>query len=67
VRWHGDFHAMRSAIAVAVQANITVNESGETLNRVPNGLNLPLNRCSPGRALALLVNWQTTRFFRVLA
>jgi hypothetical protein len=62
VRLHGDFDAAGLAITITMEADVAVNESGKTLNGVQNGLNLQLNSWSPGRALALFRNWQTTRF-----
>jgi hypothetical protein len=62
VRLDGDFEATGLAIPMAVEPDVTVNESGKTLNRVQNGLNLQLNSWSPGRVFVLRLNSQTTRF-----
>ena len=42
----GDFEATGLAVAIAVEPDVVVNESGKTLNRVQNGLNLQLNSWS---------------------
>jgi hypothetical protein len=61
VRLNGDFDATGLAISMAVEADVTENESGKTLNRVENGLNLQLNSWSPVRGLALCCNSHHTR------
>jgi hypothetical protein len=61
VRLDGDFDATKLAIPMALEADVAENESGKTLNRVQNGLNLQLNSWSPGRVLALPLNSQITR------
>jgi hypothetical protein len=60
----GDFEATGLAIPMAVEADVTVNESGKTLNRVQNGLNLQLNSGSPVRGLVLFRNLHLTRICR---
>jgi hypothetical protein len=49
VRLDGDFDTTGLAIAMAVEADVSENESGKTLNHVQNGLNLQLNSWSPVR------------------
>src|SRR5208282_4955650 len=61
VRLDGDFDATGLAIPMAVEADVAENESGKTLNRVQNGLNLQLNSWSPVRGLALFCNSHHTR------
>ena len=56
-----DFEARGLAITIALQADVAENESGKTLSRVQNGLNLQLNNWSPVRELALFRNLQLTR------
>jgi hypothetical protein len=51
------------AITIALEADVMKNKSGKTLNRVQNGLNLPLNSWSPVRGLALFRNLHLTRNF----
>jgi hypothetical protein len=57
----GDFQATKLAIPMALQADVAENESGKTLNRVQNGLNLQLNSWSPVRGLVRFRNWHITR------
>ncbi len=45
---------------MALEADVAENESGKTLNRVQNGLNLQLNSWSPCRVFALFSDSQTT-------
>ena len=45
---------------MVLQADVVENESGKTLNRVQNGLNLELNSWSPGRVLVLLCKLHLT-------
>jgi len=54
----GDFNVAGSAILMAAEADVAENESGKTLNRVQNGLNLELNSWSPVRVLALFCHSQ---------
>src|SRR5208282_6852697 len=61
VRLDGDFEATKLAIPMALEADVVENESGKTLNRVQNGLNLQLNSWSPFRGLALFRNSHHTR------
>jgi hypothetical protein len=61
VRLDGDFQATKLAIPMALEADVVENESGKTLNRVQNGLNLQLNSWSPFRLFALPLNSQITR------
>jgi hypothetical protein len=61
VRLDGDFQTTNLAIPVALQADVAVNESGKTLNRVEKGFNLQLNSWSPFRVLALFCHSQITR------
>jgi hypothetical protein len=61
MRMDGDFQAAGLAIPMALQADVAVNESGKTLNRIQNGLNLQLNSWSPVRGLALFRNLHLTR------
>jgi hypothetical protein len=61
VRLDGDFQATKLAIPMALEADVVKNESGKTLNRVQNGLNLQLNSWSPFRLFALPLNSQITR------
>jgi hypothetical protein len=61
VRLDGDFNATKLAIPMALEADVAENESGKTLNRVQNGLNLQLNSWSPFRVLALFCNSHLTR------
>ena len=61
MRLDSDFDATKLAIPLALQADVVVNESGKTLNRVQNGLNLQLNSWSPFRVLALFCHSQITR------
>jgi hypothetical protein len=63
VRLDGDFEATKLAIPMALEADVVENESGKTLNRVQNGLNLQLNSWSPFRLFALPLNSQITRTF----
>jgi hypothetical protein len=46
VRLEGDFEATKLAIGMALEADVAEDESGKTLNRVQNGLNLQLNSWS---------------------
>jgi len=63
VRLDGDFQATGLAITIALEANVAEDESGKTLNRVQNGLNLQLNSWSPVRGLVRFRNWHITRTF----
>ncbi len=64
MRLDGDFDATGLAIPMALQADVVVNESGKTLNRVQNGLNLQLNSWSPFRVLALFLQLAPYSNFR---
>jgi len=61
VRLDGDFQATGLAITIALEANVAEDESGKTLNRVQNGLNLQLNSWSPVRGLVRFRNLHITR------
>jgi hypothetical protein len=49
------FDAVRFAAAGA-QLDVCVNETGETLNPVQNGLNFELDSWAPGRGFAVFVD-----------
>jgi hypothetical protein len=61
VRFQLDFEATGPAIPMALEADVAENESGKTLNRVQNGLNLQLNSGSPVRGLVRFRNLHITR------